>query len=88
MENQIEQRLTDLKAEFESGQKVLAELEGRRAELQNTLVRISGAIQVLEELLGKEEPQPVEGADGAGSPAEVAPPGLAPVSGDEPETRD
>jgi hypothetical protein len=40
-----------LREEFSSGQKVLAELESRRAEVQQTLLRISGAIQVLEEFL-------------------------------------
>jgi hypothetical protein len=30
---------------------MLADLEARRSELQQTLLRISGAIQVLEELL-------------------------------------
>jgi chromosome segregation ATPase len=53
MKQQLEQRLKELKAEFESGQKALAELENRQADLRNTLLRISGAIQVLEEELGK-----------------------------------
>jgi len=53
MKMQLEQRLKELKAEFESGQKALAELDNRQAELRNTLLRISGAIQVLEEELGK-----------------------------------
>jgi hypothetical protein len=44
--------LRTLKAEFESGQKMLAELETRQANIRNTLLRISGAIQVLEEELG------------------------------------
>lgn len=47
----IENRLHELKAEYESGQKMLADLEKRQAELHQTLLRISGAIQVLEELL-------------------------------------
>ncbi|XHX78801.1 MAG: hypothetical protein RBJ76_02390 [Stenomitos frigidus ULC029] len=51
MKQQIEQRLHDLTAEFESGQTLLAELETRQATLKSTLLRISGAIQVLEELL-------------------------------------
>ena len=44
MKQQIEQRLHDLKAEFESGQTLLADLETRQATLKNTLLRISGAI--------------------------------------------
>lgn len=47
----IEKRLHELKTEYESGQKMLVDLEKRQAELQQTLLRISGAIQVLEELL-------------------------------------
>ncbi len=53
MKDQLLQRLTVLKAEFEAGQKMLAELERKQAELRNTLVRISGAVQVLEEELAK-----------------------------------
>ena len=53
MKQQLEKRLKDLKTEFESGQKVLAELEAKQANVQNTLLRIQGAIQVLEEELAK-----------------------------------
>ena len=51
MIEQLEQRLQALQAEFKHGQSMLAEMEGRCTELRTTLVRISGAIQVLEELL-------------------------------------
>ncbi len=51
MQEQIQRRLTQLKTEFEEGQKMLADLEAKQANLRNTLLRISGAIQVLEELL-------------------------------------
>lgn len=51
MKAQLEQRLAQLKEEFESGQKVFAELEDRRANLRESLLRIAGAIQVLEEIL-------------------------------------
>ncbi len=54
MKQQLEQRLKELKSEFESGQKALAEIEMKQANLRNTLLRISGAIQVLEEELTKE----------------------------------
>jgi predicted nuclease with TOPRIM domain len=50
MKQQLEQRHKELKAEFESGQKMMAELESKQANLRDTLLRISGAIQVLEEL--------------------------------------
>lgn len=51
MNDHIEQRLKELKAEFEAGQKMLSELEARQLDLRNTLLRISGAVQVLEEVL-------------------------------------
>jgi hypothetical protein len=50
----LEERLKSLKQEYESGHKMLADLERRQAELQQTLLRISGAIQVLEEMLATE----------------------------------
>lgn len=53
MRQQLQNRLKELKAEFEAGQKKLAELEAQQANLRDTLLRISGAIQVLEEELGK-----------------------------------
>jgi len=53
MREALEQRLADLKAEFESGQQVSAELKKKQDDLHATLLRISGAIQVLEELLGR-----------------------------------
>lgn len=58
MKDQLVQRLTVLKAEFEAGQKMIAELDSKRAELRNTLMRISGAVQVLEEELAKAEAPP------------------------------
>ena len=51
MKQQLEQRLQTLKDEFSSGQKVMAELENKQTDLHHTLLRIGGAIQVLEELL-------------------------------------
>jgi chromosome segregation ATPase len=53
MRDQLEQRLKELKAEFEAGQKMMADLEAKRANLRDTLLRITGAIQVLEEELGR-----------------------------------
>jgi chromosome segregation ATPase len=51
MKDKLEQRLKELKSEFESGQTMLSDLEAQQANLKTTLLRISGAIQVLEELL-------------------------------------
>ena len=49
-EDQIQERLESLKKEFESGQKRLGELEAEQAYVRETMLRISGAIQVLQEL--------------------------------------
>jgi uncharacterized coiled-coil protein SlyX len=51
MRQQLEERLAQLKSELQSGERMLAELNAKQASLQQTLLRISGAIQVLEELL-------------------------------------
>lgn len=55
MREQLERRLAELKAEFENGQKMLLEMDQKRANLEKTLLRISGAVQVLEEELNKEQ---------------------------------
>ena len=52
-EEQLKQRLDDLESEFNDGQKMLAELDSRRDNLTQTLIRISGAIQVLREEMEK-----------------------------------
>lgn len=51
MREQIKNRIESLQAEYRTGQEILAELEAQQAGLKLTLTRISGAIQVLEELL-------------------------------------
>jgi hypothetical protein len=58
---QIEQRLTALRGEHETGVRMMAELEARRTELQQTLLRIGGAMQVLEELLDAGAGEPEDG---------------------------
>jgi len=50
MRIQIDDRLKSLQAEYEAGQKMLADLDARRASLTTTLLRIEGAIQVLKEM--------------------------------------
>lgn len=49
------ERLQALQEEYKKGQQMLLELDQRRAQLHNTLLRISGAIQVLQELGGGKE---------------------------------
>jgi hypothetical protein len=61
MRIQLETRLQQLRSEFEAGQQLLAELEAKQRNLRETLLRISGAMQVLEELLAQPA---VEHADG------------------------
>ena len=53
MREQLEQRLKQLKSEYEAGQRMLVELEAKQASLRESLQRISGAIQALEEELAK-----------------------------------
>ena len=55
MREQLEQRLKQLKAEFEAGQKMLVELEAKETELRATLLRIQGAIEIIEEELTKDQ---------------------------------
>ncbi len=59
MATQLQARLKQLKAEYEAGQKMLAELEAKQESLRETLLRIRAAIQVLEEELAKEGSAPV-----------------------------
>ncbi len=56
MSDQLVLRLQQLKAEYEAGKKLLAELEGREASIRETLQRLSAAIQEIEEELAKAAP--------------------------------
>ena len=75
MRQQVERRLHALQAEWASGQHMLAELEAQQTNLRNTLLRISGAMQVLEELLAQapEEVQPPVSCPGAGQSFQAGP---------------
>ena len=53
MKDKIEARLAELRTEFETGQRMLAELEEKREKLRESMLRIAGAIQVLEEMAGE-----------------------------------
>ena len=68
MQQQIKSRLEVLKTEFETGQAKLRELEMQQSHLRETLLRISGAIQVLEEMLQTVKPVH-DPASKPGSPA-------------------
>ena len=51
----MQNRLQQLKQEFERGQKQLEILDHKRRDLRDTLLRISGAMQVVEELLEQQK---------------------------------
>lgn len=70
MKDQLKRRLEELKAEYEAGQNLLNELEAKQASTQQTVLRISGAIQVLEELLNQATS---ENKDGKVSDAAITP---------------
>ena len=55
MKDKLIKRLEELKEEYDSGKKILMELNSKESELQQNMLRISGAIQVLEEELKKEQ---------------------------------
>ena len=57
MQQQLESRLAELRGEFEKGQQRLKEIEAEAGSLRDTLLRISGAIQVLQEELEKVDPE-------------------------------
>ena len=61
MREQIEARLTALKKEYEIGQSRLKELEAESTYVRETMLRISGAMQVLQEMLDAEH-QPQDAA--------------------------
>lgn len=52
--------MQDLESEYQKGQDRLAALEKEAGNLQSTMLRISGAIQVLRELIGEKEIEPYE----------------------------
>lgn len=59
METKLRQRLEELRAEYDKGQKTLLELEGQAASVRATLLRISGAVQVLQEAFDEQRPEVV-----------------------------
>ena len=61
MREQLEARLTELEQEFQIGEQQLRDVDLQQARLRETLLRISGAIQVLHELL--DSPDGVSGSE-------------------------
>lgn len=63
MRARLQDRLAALKQEYEEGARVLEDLDARSADVRATMLRLSGAIQVLEEeLSGDTEAGSVGGA--------------------------
>lgn len=60
MKEQLEKRLIELKKEYDNGQEMFADLSARHANLRESLLRISGAIQVLEEELRNHDGESAE----------------------------
>lgn len=74
METKLRHRLEELRAEYDKGQKTLQELEGQAASVRATLLRISGAVQVLAEAL--DVPPATSANVGAATAANPAPASL------------
>jgi hypothetical protein len=47
----LQNRINELKAEMTAGEQQMQALEQRKKDLESTMLRIKGAIQVLEEML-------------------------------------
>ena len=53
MQEQMQARLAELRQEYQKGQAQLQELVKQESLMRETLLRISGAIQVIEEMLSQ-----------------------------------
>jgi hypothetical protein len=87
MQEQLQARLKVLKAEWAAGQLKLRELELQQLRLRELLLRLRGAIGVLEDLLGQAKPERPAPPPGP-SPAEHEPnSAVAPEPGGGPGTQ-
>lgn len=55
MKQTLATRLAALKSEHEAGQRMLEELETKRQSLTRTVLRIEGAIEVLQEMIASSD---------------------------------
>ncbi len=69
MQDKVHGRLEALRKEMEVGQQRMQDLERQLAQLRDTMLRISGAIQVLEELQAEAGPAGGTADDGNGNGA-------------------
>ena len=63
---QAQSRLRELQREYDRGEQQLRELVQQEAALRETLLRISGALQVLRELIAAENGENAENQEAAG----------------------
>jgi predicted nuclease with TOPRIM domain len=66
---QLRKRLEELRAEYRKGEETLEELEGKLSSVRSMMLRLSGAIQVLQEELDRGPDGPTVNKDAA--PASV-----------------
>ena len=57
MREQLEKRIKELQSEYETARRMLSDMVAQQTKHKETMLRISGAIQVLQEELAK-TPQP------------------------------
>jgi len=69
MREQLQRRLEELRAEYQKGQAAAEELEAKLSSVRSMMLRLSGAIQVLQEELARDADG--RAADGASAPALV-----------------
>lgn len=60
MKDKLTERITQLRSEHDAGQKMLADLDQKRRALVETLLRIEGALQMLQEFDAALPPLPPE----------------------------
>ena len=72
MKERIERRLQQLRAEYRKGEERLVELEHESSSVNSSMLRISGAIQILEELL-EQDPSKTPGSSIQEPPLDSAP---------------
>ena len=87
MQDRLATRLESLREEYRTGQNMLADLEAEELDVRQTLLRIAGAIQVLEELLADTDGLAARSAGTAGTSGETPDPARRPagrVTADQP----
>ena len=67
MKDQLQARLAELKAEYLMGEEKLREILRQEAAVRETLLRISGAVQVLEEMLDGSDAAAPDASTGNGA---------------------